>query len=224
MELILTKKTIPHGCVEVDWSPEDDEISWVSLFYSPTDQDQKTGWSVGEELHQIFVEFLGTCMSPGSHTYAFLSAPQGHEYERIVSDVRKSSLPFVEGKNLVSGKRRLSNWLQKSPPKFIHVANVELAQIDHWYSSYAGWEDIPYVFAVTNKSLTDWDKQLFTLHDDILRKDSLRQIQWYIMNHFEHGIEAIGLTARTDRFESTAKHLSEELKVPLLIRQTGNPF
>src|SRR5881396_2303559 len=74
LKLLFTKRTLPHDqCIKVGWPPEDRDLSWVSLFLVPTEEDKRTGWSVGTELKETFLEFLRACTPPNSYTYALLA-------------------------------------------------------------------------------------------------------------------------------------------------------
>ena len=121
----------------MDWSPEDSDLSWVNLFYVLTDEDRRTGWSVGDELEEIFLEFLGASTSPTSQIYAILT-PSDHEYGRMLKDLETAGLPFVEEKPLSRNRRLLRKLLRIRGEGYIYVAGVDWRKALQWYRSYIG--------------------------------------------------------------------------------------
>src|SRR6266498_2619198 len=153
LKLIFTKRTLPHDqCIKVDWSPEDGDLSWASLFLVPAEEDKRKGYSVGAELQVISLEFLRACTPPNSHTYAVL-APSDHEYDRMLDDLKITSLHYVEEKRMVRKKRLLHDWLRTTGEGYIYVADVEWRQVLSWYENYVGWGSVPYMFVVSSKPL-----------------------------------------------------------------------
>ncbi len=129
MKLVLTKKTLPHPqCVRVDWSPEDRAVSWVSLFWGPTEEQKQKGWSEDpDDQRTILAEFLAVCIPQDSHSYAILTTPFDKEYAQILADLRKTGLPSITGDSLCP-KRVVRNPLERKRGGYIYVANLSSGQ------------------------------------------------------------------------------------------------
>jgi len=223
LKLLFTKKTLPHDqCIKVRWPPEDRDLSWVSLFLVPTEEDKRKGWSVGTESKETFLEFLRACTPPNSYTYALL-APGDHEHGRMLNDLRASGLRYMEEKGLARKKRLLHNWLKPTGEGYIYVSGVDWRFVPSWFENYIGWTSVPYMFVFSSKPLENWEKELMNLKGPIV-KEFLRKVELLVWNHFDHGIEAAGFHVRIGELEAAARDLSQKLNMALEVRETGQPF
>ena len=210
-----------HKC---RWSPEDEEVSWVSLFYQPTSKELLTGYRVNpEDLRAVFEGFIRACVPAESHVYGRLCTPYNLEYRQIVEDLRSGGITML---TMDEARRRtglLRSLLKGKEPRYVFVGDVTRQQVSSWYDRYAGWWINPYEFLVSSIHLDNWVERVLHLEDRVLRKGFLKSVGSYLTNHYDEGMEFISLGSKVEALEAEANVLSRKLNVSLEVQEKSTP-
>ena len=229
MKLVFTRRTRPHPhCIKVDWSPDDNEVSWISLSYQPTAEELAGGWRVERKnLNLIINGFLRSCVPEGSHIYARLASDFKPEYDRILDDVCRKGLTTISeiDTNSRKGVRgTFGRWLWDRPPWYVYVGAVNLTHVSDWYSRATGWQITPYRFLISNQPIPDWAKKMAYFNRNLVQKEFLAQTGSVLWNHYEDGMEFAGVKVKVDAVEAESRHLAQKLGVAFEIQAIGVPI
>ncbi len=184
-----------------------------------------TGWREdAAHLSIIIDEFSKAAIRPEDHVYAVLGTPFPQEYEWWLEEFRTSGQKFVTSDDLDARRgllRRL--FLSKRDEKYVYVSQVTQSNASAWFSNRGGaMEVIPFIFLISSNPIVDWVNELVAARKMYLDKDFLRRVGRVMLNHWEHGIEMIGMHVDVEPFETVARELSHRLQVPLETRERGN--
>jgi len=102
----------------------------------------------------------------------------------------------------------------------ILVSEAKWQNISHWYRSYEDWTVTCYKFLISDTPLSDWVQDLLTIRNRGLDVEFLARVDKILVNHFEHGIEVVGLDLSPDPFEDVARILSRKLNLSLDIQDS----
>jgi len=81
----------------------------------------------------------------------------------------------------------------------ILVSDAKLQDISHWYRDYQSWTNDCYKFLISDTPLQDWIEDLLTVRNRRIDEKFLGKVSMILLNHYEHGIEVIGLNLSPTR-------------------------
>lgn len=222
MKLVLNKREWQNGCLKVSWPSNDPDVSWISLWYAATSEERRIGWTEDTtHLTTIFSEFSKIAIRPSDHAYAVIATPFSEEYEGWIEGLRKSGQTFLTIYDLKSRVGLLNRILYpKGDIKTLYVARVTPENVAFWYSRRGGAREyVCHLFLISDHPIDDWVGALMKLQKKRLDKDFLARFGRVMLNHWEHGIELIGLHIDPEPFVAVAQRLSGRLGSSLEVEE-----
>jgi hypothetical protein len=205
-------------CVKLRLSRDDPQVSRISLFLQEMNDHTGVVASEYDITRGLFDAFSKSFVPDESRVYAVLSYPLAEEYKTIVEELRKSSLEFLTEKEAASKRGlipRLQYWRLGSHT--LYVKDARRRDLSRWYGESESWTMTCFMFLVSPVELPDWIDDLARVSIGTIDKDFLRKEGRVIFNHFEHGMELVGLDESTASLQEAAEELSQKFNVPLRV-------
>jgi len=221
MKLLFTRNDVHKGCLKTTWDAEDRKISWITLFLTDFYHGAPRDLSEYEVTRTLFDEFSKACVKEQSKIYACLEFPFESDYKTCVDELRTSGKVFLTGRDIAARKGKLWGLIKSgAKSRSILVSEAKWQNISHWYRSYEDWTVTCYKFLISDTPLSDWVQDLLTIRNRGLDVEFLARVDKILVNHFEHGIEVVGLDLSPDPFEDVARILSRKLNLSLDIQDS----
>ncbi len=143
-------------------------------------------------------------------------------YEACVRELQESVKIFLTEHHIASRKNRLWGIIKsRSKSGRILVSDVHWEDLSHWFRTFDDWTMVCYMFLISERPLEDWVRDLLTIWGGGVDVQFLERTGRILLNHFEHGIEIIGSKISTGSFEGVARSISQQLDLPLQIRENS---
>lgn len=223
LKLELVKHDLPYSeCFRARFVPGDLEISSTGLFLKEMNDHTGPSHSEDEITRGLFDQFSRCFVPDGSVVYAILRysfrKPFRNEYIARLDELRRSGFEFVTEREAVGkiGLRyRLLFWRIHSGA--INVKDAGWEDLSRWYRESESWRSTCFMFLVSPVAIEEWINELARLSMGSIDKGFLRRTGRILFNHFEHGMETIGLGEPPETLEKAAKALSQRFNLPLQI-------
>ncbi len=219
MRLELIKNDFQNcECVRAKLSRDDPQVSRISLFLREMNDHTGVVASEYDITRGLFDAFAKSFVPEESRVYAVLTYPLAEEYKAIVEELRKSSLEFLTERKAASKRgllQRLQYW--RLGPRTLYVRDAKRRDISRWYGESESWTMACFKFLVSPVALPDWIDDLARVSIGTIDKDFLRKGGLVIFNHFEHGMELVGLDESAASLQVAAEELSGKFNVPLRV-------
>ncbi len=222
MKLVFTEHDYHQDCVPVSWGPEDRDVSWVSLFLAGMSESRPELRSDETEITTgLFDEFSRACISAEYSVYAILTYPFEAEFQSRVKELQGSGFNFLTERELSARRGLLWRFLRgRVRTGDILAEGVRWQDVSRWYrDDPVSWSSVSWRVLISPRPLKNWVDELVLLRSQGLDKQFLRRTGQVLLNHFEHGMEVIGLEVPIVPLEEAAKSISRKFELPLQINK-----
>lgn len=226
LKLVLVKRDLPYSdCIRMRLVPRDREIVLTGLYLKEMNDHRGLSHSEFEITCGLIDEFSKCFVPVGSRVYAILSYPFDkpfrQEYDARIHELRKLGLEFISERKAArkAGLRyRMLYW--RIYAGTIYVKDASWEDLSRWYRESESWTSTCFVFLVSTEAIEEWIKELARLSIGTIDKAFLQRNGRILFNHFEHGMETIGLGEPPESLERAATAVSQRFNLPLQIIET----